>query len=206
MTETSKNLNEIIAKNLIAFRKHKGLTQFELAEKLNYSDKSISKWERGEGTPDIVVLKTLADLYSTTVDSFLNENLKIEKSIKRNKWDQKKIRLSISLFVMGAVWFIAAALYTIVTIALSSTDLWLLFIYAIPASLCALYFFNMIWGNKRFKALVLSGIVWTLALALYLTLSYVPYMWLLFVLAAVFQIMMLLWIFYLHAKLSRKKK
>ena len=65
-----EDLKEIIANNLVKFRKNAKLTQLELAEKLKYSDKNISKWERGDAVADVVVLKQLADLYSIKVDDF----------------------------------------------------------------------------------------------------------------------------------------
>lgn len=63
-------LKGIIAKNLSRFRKAAGITQQQLAQQINYSDKAVSKWERGEGIPDVVVLKTLADMYGVTVNDF----------------------------------------------------------------------------------------------------------------------------------------
>ena len=64
----------IIAKNLANLRKQAKMTQQELAEKLNYTDKAVSKWERGEALPDILVLKQLADMYGVKVDDFLHEH------------------------------------------------------------------------------------------------------------------------------------
>ena len=58
-----QDIKPIIAKNITILRQNAKMTQSELAEKLNYSDKAISKWERGESIPDITVLKALADLF-----------------------------------------------------------------------------------------------------------------------------------------------
>ena len=58
----------IIANNIIELRKSKKWTQIELAEKLNYSDKAISKWERAESLPDVTVLQQIAALFSVSVD------------------------------------------------------------------------------------------------------------------------------------------
>ena len=66
-------LEAIVSSNLTALRKRRGWTQAELAEKIHYSDKSVSKWERGEALPDLKVLKTLSELYGVTVDCFLTE-------------------------------------------------------------------------------------------------------------------------------------
>ena len=54
--EEQEQLKQTVANNIAQLRKSKGLTQLELAERLNYSDKAVSKWERGEGLPDVLVL------------------------------------------------------------------------------------------------------------------------------------------------------
>ena len=64
----------IVAKNLIELRKRKNFTQGELAEMLNYSDKTISKWENGDSLPDISVLASLAEIYGITLDDLIHEN------------------------------------------------------------------------------------------------------------------------------------
>ena len=66
--ELLEDIKRVIADNIALLRKGSGMTQIELAEKLNYSDKAISKWERGESVPDISVLKQIADMYGVTVD------------------------------------------------------------------------------------------------------------------------------------------
>ena len=63
-----EDLKSIVARNIIALRRKHDMTQLELAEKLNYTDKAVSKWERGESLPDIVILKTIADLFGVTLD------------------------------------------------------------------------------------------------------------------------------------------
>ncbi|ABX81351.1 helix-turn-helix domain-containing protein [Acholeplasma laidlawii] len=61
MENNNKDLiTKYLADNIVYYRKKMALTQLELADKLNYSDKSISKWERGEGVPDIFVIKELS--------------------------------------------------------------------------------------------------------------------------------------------------
>src|SRR5690554_6504635 len=65
-----------VANNLVNYRKDKNLTQMELAEQINYSDKVISKWERGESLPGIDALKTIADFYKISVDDLIQEESK----------------------------------------------------------------------------------------------------------------------------------
>ena len=97
-------IKENLAKNLITYRKNANTTQLELAEKLNYSDKAISKWERGESVPDITVLKQLADLYGVTVDTLISKPK--EAPLKPLKNIAKK-RAIISLVAIGFVWLVA---------------------------------------------------------------------------------------------------
>ena len=68
----------IVAKNLANLRKREGLTQAELAEKLDYTDKSISKWEHAETMPDIDILKRLADFYHVSLDYFVEEHIDVK--------------------------------------------------------------------------------------------------------------------------------
>ena len=60
-----------IGANIAAYRKQAGLTQAGLAEKLNYSDKAVSKWERGESVPDVLTLMQLANQFDITVNDLL---------------------------------------------------------------------------------------------------------------------------------------
>jgi len=82
---SEKTLGEIIAENLALFRKLNGLTQNELAEAIGYSNKSVSKWERGEGTPDIIILTLLSDIYGITVSELIGQT-------SRSKETNEKLR------------------------------------------------------------------------------------------------------------------
>ena len=68
-----KDIKSIVAKNITELRIRHNMTQLELAEKLNYSDKTISKWERAESTPDISVLVEIAALFGVTLDALASE-------------------------------------------------------------------------------------------------------------------------------------
>ena len=57
---------KILGQAISSLRKKKGLTQAMLAEKLSLSDKTISKWESGQGYPDITVIPKLAEIFSVT--------------------------------------------------------------------------------------------------------------------------------------------
>ena len=67
-------LKNRIGRNIASYRKQARLTQAGLAEKLNYSDKAVSKWERAESIPDITVLKAIADMFEVPLDYLVQEN------------------------------------------------------------------------------------------------------------------------------------
>lgn len=83
MNESDEKLRQLIAENIAYYRKLNGDTQAGLAEKLSYSDKSVSKWERGDGTPDIFILSHIASLYGITVQDLLREK-KVAKTRTRH--------------------------------------------------------------------------------------------------------------------------
>ena len=140
--EKYENLVEVIAENLIYYRKKAQLTQSELASKLNYSDKSISKWERAEGVPDIHILVQLAKLYGLTVNDFVSKKKK-EKIANRFF-----SRVLITLIAVALVWFIATTLYLTLelfhNVESPLIGHWMTFVYAIPVSFIVLIIFTSI--------------------------------------------------------------
>ena len=84
----------MIGMNLKYFRKKEGLSQEELAEKIEVSRQSVAKWESGETLPDIVKCRDLANLFGTTIDNLINYSFEEEKLVE-NETDGK--------FVFGIV-------------------------------------------------------------------------------------------------------
>ncbi len=167
-----EDLKMIIAGNIGHLRRDAGITQLELAERLNYSDKAVSKWERGESVPDIVTLKALADFFSVTVDYLLRADHPIESEIRREYTKrQKRNHKLITLMSCVLVWLVAVFNYSSIDIALPTVrgQLWLVFIYAIPVTAVVLLVFNSIWGNRRFNFLIISVLIWSLLLSFYLS-------------------------------------
>lgn len=192
-----KELNDIIAANISELRKSSGMTQNELAEKLNYSDKAVSKWERGESVPDVSVLKAIADNFSVTVDYLLTREHKayLEEK-KENRKRKKGNRIIITLISVVAVWLIAVFIFLNFDSFLKGLDgTWLVFVYAVPVSCIVTLVFNSIWGKRLFNFIFLSLILWTLITSVYLTVLVAGggNIWLLFVLGVPGQIIILLW-------------
>lgn len=156
------DLKEVIAANLIRLRQEVGLTQAQLAEKLNYTDKAVSKWERGESIPDLRVLIQLAELYHITVDDIVKEQT--EKPVKP-KLNLVKKRLLIALLSVGLVWVIATGVFMILFyISSIRSYAYLAFIVApFVASVVAVVFAS-IWGNRLLALLTSSAIIWSIVL------------------------------------------
>lgn len=165
--------------NIANFRKQNGLTQAGLAEKLNYSDKAVSKWERGESMPDVLTLVQLAELFGITVNDLIadpNElpenpgkmeqvmSLAVEKAMKRKA--NKPIILGLSSIL---VWTVALLLFVI----LSSLDIpksWIAFVYAIPANAIVALSLLSAWRDFRYNQWNVSQILWGSLLSVYMTL------------------------------------
>ena len=166
-----------IAKNIQKLRQEKGMTQLELAEKLNYSDKTVSKWERGESLPDIVVLKTIADLFEVTLDYLVEEEHRgipvTKEMMDRNYRRNCYIITGTSIFIVALT---ATLIYVILAMIFPGTTYpWLCYAYAVPAALIVWLVFNSIWFNPRKNFMIVSLLVWSLLLALYLTFSVMGY-------------------------------
>jgi len=181
-------LKALVAKNLMLYRKTNHYTQLQLAEKLNYSDKSVSKWERGESLPDLLILSQLSKLYGIKIDDlFTEKNAPIKPMRKRNT-------LIIPLMAATIVYAIATIVFVFLGIfAPELSRSWLSFIYAIPVSLIVFIVFSKLWGNKLLVFFFGSAFIWTLALSLILSFNH-PKIWLFFIAAIPFQVFAILWL------------
>ena len=164
-----EELKDVIADNLITLRKANKLTQLELAEKLNYSDKAISKWERGESLPDIVILKQLADMYGVTVDYILTEHTEEAKSKYHIPRPELNNKLIITLLAWLSIWILAAILYVNFKI-MFDVYYWRIWIWALPLSSIVLIVFSGIWGKKWHVIASVSLFIWTIILGVYIQL------------------------------------
>lgn len=186
MDEIKNNLS----KNIIKLRKEKKLTQLELANALNYSDKSVSKWENGDTIPDIEVIKRLADFFNVSVDSLIGSPESLTQK-QANTTNLPKNKLIITLLSIICVWIVSTLIFVMLKIFLK-TDYWLCFIWAIPVSFIVLIVFNGIWGKRKFSILITSGLMWTIILSIYLQLLKFN-LWVLFLIGIPLEIGIILW-------------
>ena len=189
-------LKDNLAKNIIIYRKHLGLTQAELAGKLNYSDKAVSKWERGESIPDLYVVKELADLFGTTVDALIAEPK--EEKVKTVKNLTKK-RFIICGCSAALVWLVAVAFFAFANMIFPSLlNSWLSFIVAIPITFIVLLSLTAVWGKTFFNAVFTSALVWTTITAIYVCLKKLienpsHTLWMIFLIGIPLQVLTILW-------------
>ena len=195
-----KDIKEIIAENLLRFRTQANLTQAQLAEMLNYSDKAVSKWERGESIPDIRVLIQIAGIYNIKLDDLVSRPA--EKAVKPVLHKRKK-RTLITLLSFALVWFIATGLFVILSYIPDVQYEYLSFVCAAFASSVVLTVFSAIWGTRATNAITCSMILWTLATMLFEFMhlfTSIPGLWLLFVAGSPFQVLIILWFVFRKVK------
>jgi transcriptional regulator with XRE-family HTH domain len=183
------DLKQIIANNIIDLRKQRNMTQAELAETLGYTDKAISKWERAESIPDVIMLKQIADLFGVSLNYLVEaEHALSQEALPRRT---KNNRLVIALLAAAAVWFIATVLFVYLKLYGASHP-WLVFMGAVPVCMIVLLVFNSIWGKKAHAFIIISILVWSALAFAYLLL--LPYnLFLIFVIGIPIQVLIILW-------------
>ena len=166
-------LKAIVAKNIATLRVAARLTQFELGEKLSYSDKAVSRWERGEAIPDAYVLLQMAEIFGVTVDFILKAHTESELTDRPDTAKQPESnvskgtqKLATWLSFLG-VW--GLALLAFVITSLTGHYFWLSFVYAIPISFLVLFILNCVWGRRPLSAAYLSVMVWGVLASIHLT-------------------------------------
>ena len=184
-----ETIKQIIAENLIILRKKNNLTQLELAEKLNYTDKAVSRWEKGDTLPDIDVLCRICDIYNITFDSLIKKGDFKEISYEHNKieWGH---RITIMLLAIMMVWFAATVLFVCLSM-IKGINFWQFFVYAVPVSVFVIKLFNMKWGKLRFGLALDTVFIWSLLCSIYI--SALKYnLWVIFILGVPTQILLIL--------------
>ena len=157
-----------VAANLIRLRTAAGLTQSELGDKLNYSDKSVSKWERGDAAPDVFVMKQIADIYGVTVDYLLQPHEENEGMPAPAGEDADYSTAIITTVSILGIWTVALLIF--VVLWLTGSIVWQIFVYAIPISLITLLVLHSIWRGGRWNQYIIAALVLSVILTVYLSL------------------------------------
>lgn len=189
MNITEEKIKENFAHNLACYRRRAGLTQLELAEKLNYSDKSVSKWERGEGIPDLFVVATIAELFGMTVNDMISDKEVKKPLLHRNK-------IIITILSIGLPLLLAAILFFVFELTLKNYPTWHMFVYALSACAIVNLVLACCWWNKLYRFASVSLLIWVVPATVFIVvntfvaLAKLP---LIFMISAVLQVMAVLW-------------
>lgn len=193
-------LKKIVAHNIATLRSKAHLTQFELGEKLNYSDKAVSRWERGEAIPDAYVLLMMSEIFGVTVDYLLKahseEELLLENEADEAPEAEEKTKgfspnhRRITLLTFISIW--AISLLTFLITAMVGKAFWQIFIYAIPVSSIVLLVLSSIWGTRKQLLLLVSVLVWSILLVIHLSLLAVGNFWMIYFLGIPAQVIVVI--------------
>lgn len=179
-----EELNFILAANISALRQRAGMTQAELAQKLNYSDKLISKWERGDAAPNAYTLKQLSEIFDVSMDYLFTSHEEQVSPPQDGETEEKTILpeptgafphtsrvrrgvlLQISLY--GVV---SLALLVFVVLWIVRGEAYLpIFVYVLPAMMITWLVLNSVWYHGKHNYWIIAGLIATIALAVYVAL------------------------------------
>lgn len=187
------DIKETIAKNITYLRQKNGITQAEMGEKLNYTDKSVSKWENGDATPPIETIADIADYFNVSIEDMCRHDLSQSVELKPDNGKRIANKIVISLLSVSLVWLIATLVFVFVRIFVKDfSDGWKFFIYAVPVSLILVLIFNSLWGEKKRKYLIVSLLGWAIIASVYV--AVLKYnVWQIFLLGIPLQISAIFW-------------
>lgn len=182
-----KDVKSIVAKNLTNLRKKNKLTQADLAQKLNYSDKAISRWEHGETLPDINVLYELCDFYGITLNDLVSEGGDVKSPEQKEKYS-RAYRLWFCILTVAIILLLATVVF------IYNPKHWTIFVWAIPIS-CGVVL-HMLRGalNWIVKFILSSVIAWSIIVGIFLELLLAgTNTWLLFIVGLPLEAVLFLW-------------
>ena len=210
-----------IGANIATYRKRAGLTQAGLGAKLNYSDKAVSKWERGESIPDVLTLVSLAEQFEVSVNDLLvdpnalpedTDPGKLEKAMTQvsEKALKRKANKNVILALSSTlVWFVALLVFVVLS---SFTFLepysYLIFFYAVPANAIVLLSLRSAWRDFRWNKALITAIAWGSLMSIYVSLKvfFGLNIWKIFLLGIPGQIAIFLWFRLFRPERGEKKE
>lgn len=185
MQTDEATLRKTVAKNIAQYRKAHHDTQLDLATKLNYSDKSVSKWERGESLPDVYILSQIAELYGVSVSALIGE-------IQPPRESKPHYHMFILLLSLALTMAVATLLFSMFMICKVDYPAWMFFVYALPVCSIICIVFTSLWWGILWQGISVSALIWTLGLSLYLSFE-LENVSLIFLVCAALQVLTLLW-------------
>ena len=205
-------INQKIATNIAFYRKQSGMTQAELAEKINYSDKSISKWESGNGVPDVYTLMQMAKLFKVSLNDLVGEKaVQTDKQRKRTRG----LETLIMLLSSGIIWLVATCFFVALQLVMPGrAPWWMVFVYIAPANAILLIVFACAWKYRLLNFVSVTILIWSALTSFYLSGRFIAIengwgyegLWTVFLLGAPLQVLEVLWVFFRTTLQHRKRK
>lgn len=185
-----KEFKEVVAQNIYYLRTKNHLTQYELGEKLNYSDKAISKWERAEGMPDAYIISKMSELFGVTVDYMLTPHSEQDKKVETKPI--KKVKRIVSNIVSAGILFVALLIFVLVAmISDYNIFLWQIFIYAFPVVVTLRIVFNSVWFKADNVFVLVSILLWSVISSIYVAVANWS-LWIIFIIGLPLQVIVFL--------------
>lgn len=194
----NETIRAAIAENIVALRRKSGMTQQDLADALRYTDKAVSKWERAESIPDVMILKRVADLFGVTVDYLLVSHADDPATVPLPPAHRRYKHGLITGISVLLVWFVAVVAFFLSVVLEAPFQEWIIFVYAVPASAVVWLVFNSVWFNPKFNYIAISLLMWSVLTSVFLSVliaySGLPKkIWLIYLLGIPGQVIILLW-------------
>lgn len=160
------DLKVITASNIMNLRAAAKMTQAELAEKLNYSDKSVSKWERAETVPDAYILKAMSEIFGVTVDYLLTPHNAWQPPEAAKPEHIMRHRVITTIVIVS---ILTLALLVFIVFWILGDVIWLVFVYAVPVILITLLVLHSIWERGKYNYYLIGALVFSAIAVIYFT-------------------------------------
>lgn len=178
-----ENIREIISHNITTLRKHNNMTQIDLSKKVNYSDKAISRWEKGEVLPDIETLQQLSNIFGVSLTYMFEQHDDLPQNSEKKSFRNE---LALHLLACCALWVVLAILFVYIEV-IYDYIFWHAFVWGVPFTLAYTLRFYRKWSNKKAKLIIKTALTWTLLVAIFL--QFIKYnVWLIFIVGVPIQL------------------
>ena len=189
-------VKEIIGKNIQKLRLKSKMTQFELADKLNYSDKTISKWERGESAPEPETMLELSKLFNVKIDYFYyaeHQNQYVNPSNRIRVKDLLfTILMSVTIFTISTAIFLLGCFID----KHNAAKFWIAFVYSVPFTSIIVYIYFRRENNRLGMIISSSCCMWSILTVVFLQMLLVNInFWMIFLIGAPFQAALIIYRF-----------
>lgn len=191
------NLRKTVGKNIARYRKAHGDTQLALGRKLNYSDKAVSKWERGESLPDVYVLSQIAQLYGVSVSVLVGE---AKPEIQASPY----LRLFVFLLTTALIFLIVTVLIVTLELFDVTFNTWVFFLYGSIAAAAAAVVYTALWWNIWLQLAAQSALIWLGGLAVFLNVHHGFFGPKFFLICGALQAAVVIWAMYHHSRIPPK--